>query len=155
MMDLIRRFAATFASLVIAAVFGYALVNVLAMLAVWGIALSQDGPMSLNPGILAGAMLFGALQAAKALPVSVPLGALLHVALIRTGQTGLPPYVGAGVLVAAVSALALGLVDGFAFNGVFAVMCAVSGVLGGFLFWMARRPDRNRTATRSVASSGA
>ncbi len=155
MMDLIRRFAATFASLVIAAVFGYALVNVLAMLVVWGIALTQGGPTSLNPGILAGAMLFGGAQAAKALPVSVPLGALLHVALIRTGQTGLLPYVGAGVVVAAASALALGLVDGFAFNAAFAVMCAVSGVLGGLLFWMARRPDRNGTAARSGASFGA
>jgi hypothetical protein len=145
-MDLIRRTSRTFASLVIGAVFGCGLVHVLGMLALYTVLLIQGEPLEVHPGILAGAMWVGAMQGVKALPVAVLLGGLLHSGLKRAGQTGVLPYACAGLIVAAASALVFGLIDGFTFNSAFAVMGALAGALGGCLFWLGRRPDRDVAA---------
>lgn len=63
--------------------------------------------------------------------------------LIGTGCVGLPPCLGAGLVVTAASTVYLGIVNGFAFNRALTIMGAASGVLGGCLFWLARRPDRD------------
>ncbi len=146
LMDLIRRTARTLASLVVAAVGGCAIVHVFAMLFTYGVMAVQGEPMQIHPGLLAGAFWVGGLQGLSILPVAVPLGALLHLALMRMGRTGLLPYLGAGLLVAAASALYLGLLNGFAFNLAFAIMAVAAGLIGGCLFWSGRRPDRDTPA---------
>lgn len=146
LLELVRRTFRTFASLVIAIVFACALVHILAMLAVYATLLLGGEPMPLNPGILAGALWVGAMQGVSVLPVALPLGAFLHIMLMRSGKTRLTFYVGAGLVLAAMSALFLGLVNGFAFNLAFAIMGVLSGVLGGCLFWLGRRPDRDRVS---------
>lgn len=141
-MDLIRRTSRTLASLVIAAIGGCAIVHLFAMLFTYGLLLVHGEPMQIHPGLLAGAFWVGGMQGASILPVAIPLGALLHIALMRMGRTGLLPYLGAGLVIAAASALFLGLLNGFAFNLAFAIMAIVAGLLGGCLFWAARRPDK-------------
>ena len=150
--DLIRRTARTLASLVIAAVGGCAIVHVFAMLFAYGVMLVQGEPMEIHPGLLAGAFWVGGMQGASILPVAVPLGALLHLALMRLGRTGLLPYLGAALVIAAASALCIGLLNGFAFNLAFAIMAAAAGLLGGCLFWTARRPDRDNPASIQQAA---
>jgi len=142
--NLIQRASRTLASLVIATVFGCALVHVVAMLIVYAALLVQGEPMAINPGILAGALWVGAMQGASVLVVAVPLGLLLHLGLSRSGRTRWLPYLCAGLAVAAASALFLGLIDGFALSMTFAIMGVVSGAFGGYLFWLGRRPDRGR-----------
>ncbi len=151
-MDLIRRASRTFASLVISAFAGCAIVHVFAMLFTYGVLLVHGEPMQIHPGLLAGAFWVGGMQAANILPVAVPLGVLLHLVLMRTGRTGLLPYLGAGLLVAAASALFLGFLNGFAFNLAFAIMGTASGMIGGCLFWSARRPDRDDPASIQQAA---
>jgi hypothetical protein len=151
-MELIRRTARTFASLVVAAVAGCALVQLLAMLVVYAMLLVQGEAMQIHPGILAGAFWVGGMQGVSILPIAVPLGALLHLILMRAGRTQLLPYLGAGLLIAAASALFLGLINGFAFNTAFAIMGVASGVLGGCLFWLARRPDRERVPASQASA---
>lgn len=144
-MDLIRRSARTFASLVVAAIGGCAIAHLFAMLFTYGVLLVHGEPMQIHPGLLAGAFWVGGMQGLSILPVAVPVGALLHIALMRMGRTGLLPYLGAGLVIAAASALFLGLLNGFAFNLAFAIMAFAAGLLGGCLFWAARRPDRDIT----------
>ena len=142
-MDLIRRASITLASLVVAVIGACALVHVVAMLFAFGVILAQGEAMAIHPGILAGAMWVGAMQGASVLPVAFPLGALLHFVLMRTGRAGLLPYLGAALVVTAASAVYFGIVNGFTFNLAFAVMAVASGALGGCLFWLGRRPDRD------------
>ncbi len=142
-MELIRRASIMLASLVVAVIGACALIHVVAMLFAYGVMLAQGEAMAIHPGILAGAMWVGAMQGASVLPVAVPLGALLHLALMRTGRAGLLPYLGAGLVVTAASAVYLGIVNGFAFNLAFAAMAVASGALGGCMFWLSRRPDRD------------
>lgn len=151
-MDLIRRTARTFASLVVAAVGGCAIVHLFAMLFTYGVLLAHREPMQIHPGLLAGAFWVGGMQGLSILPVAVPLGALLHLALMRMGRTGLLPYLGAGLIIAAASALFLGLWNAFAFNLAFAIMAVIAGLLGGCLFWAARRPDRDNPASIQQAA---
>lgn len=143
-MAMIQRTMHTLIGLVVATLFGCALVHIAAMLFVYATLAAQGDPMDIHPGILAGAMWVGAMQGASVLAVAIPLGALLHLALMRASMTSLPAYLGAGLMVAAASALVLGLFNGFAFNTSFAVMGVASGLLGGSLFWLVRRPDRAR-----------
>lgn len=145
-MELIRRTSLMLAGLVVTVIGACALVHVVAMLCAYGVMLAQGESMSIHPGILAGAMWVGAMQGASVLLVAVPLGVLLHFVLMRTGRTGLLPYLGAGLVVSAASVVYLGILNGFAFNMAFAVMGVASGALGGCLFWLGRRPDRDRTA---------
>jgi hypothetical protein len=141
-MDMLRRAVEILTGLVIAVVFGCALVHVLAMLAVYGVLLIQGEPMAINPGVIAGAMLIGAMQGANSLLVAVPLGAVFHFALKYKGWIGLVAYLGAGLVVAAAAALVSGFASGFEFKVAETIMVAASGLLGGFLFWMTRSSDR-------------
>lgn len=151
-MDLIRRASITLASLVVAVIGACALVHVVAMLFTYGALLAQGEAMQIHPGVLAGAFWVGGMQGASILPIAVPLGALLHLILTRAGRTQLPPYLGAGLLIATASTLFLGLINGFAFNTAFAVMGVASGALGGCLFWLARRPDRHLVPAPEVSA---
>jgi len=145
-MDLIRRASILLTGLVVAVIGACALVHVVAMLFAYGVMLVQGEAMAIHPGILAGALWVGAMQGASVLPVAVPLGALLHFALMRTGRTGLLPYLGAALVVAAASTVYLGIFNGFAFNLAFATMAVASAALGGCMFWLSRRPDRDARA---------
>ena len=151
-MDLIRRTARTLTALVIAAIGGCAIVHVFAMLFAYGVLLVHGEPMQIHPGLLAGAFWVGGMQGLSILPVAVPLGALLHLALMRMKRTGLLPYLGAGLVIAAAYALFLGLANGFAFNLAFTVMAVAAGLLSGCLFWAARRPDRDTPASIQQAA---
>ena len=141
-MELIRRTSLMLAGLVVAVIGACALVHVVAMLCAYGVMLAQGEPMTLHPGILAGAMWVGAMQGTNVLLVAVPLGVLLHFVLMRTARTGLLPYLGAGLVVSAASVVYLGILNGFAYNTAFAMMGVASGAIGGCLFWLGRRPDR-------------
>ena len=147
-MDLIRRTSRTFASLVIAIVFACGLVHLLGMLLVYGFLLIGGEPMPINPGILAGSFWVGAMQGVSVLLVAIPLGALSHIVLMRSGGTALLPYVLAGLVLAGASTVFLGVTNGFAFNAAYAVMAVTSGALGGCLFWLIRRPDRDAIASQ-------
>lgn len=141
--DLVRRTSLTLSILLIATVFGCALIHVLAMLAVYATLLIQGDPMQVNPALLAGAMWVGAMQGVAALPVALVLGFALHVLLLRAGMTRLVHYVCAALFVTAVALL----VDMFSYGVstvvTFWIMGAASGVLAGCIFWVIRRPDRD------------
>jgi len=143
LVDLIRRTSHIFASLVIAIVFACALVHMLGMLTVYGLLLIGGEPVPLNLGILAGSFWVGAMQGISVMLVAIPLGALSHILLWRSRSTVLLPYLLAGLVLAGASTVFLGVRNSFAFNTAYAVMAVTSGALGGCLFWLIRRPDRD------------
>jgi len=152
LMDFIRSVARTLPALVIAVVFSNAFVHLLAMLAVYLVLIVQGEPMALNPGILAGAMWIGAMQGANVLLLAIPLGAAFDILLVRSRKTQALHYIGAGFLVAVSCALYVGVIYGFAFNMVFAATTLFAGLLGGFMYWLIRRPHRDTAQSVQIAS---
>jgi len=138
-----HRFILAFARLVIAIVFGSALVHLSAMLMVYATLALQDEPIALNPGILAGALWVGAMQGVGVLPAAFPLGGAAHIGLIYARRSGLVVHAGAGLLIAGITSTIFGFVYGFTFTTTFVVMTIAAGLLGGALFWLGRRPDRD------------
>lgn len=141
--ELARRTSLTLATLVVATVFGCALIHVLAMLLVYATLLVQGNPMQVNPAILARAMWVGAMQGVAALPVAIVLGFALHVLMLRIGMTRLVYYVCAALFVTVVALLVDMLSFGVSTVVTFWIMGAASGVLAGCIFWLVRRPDRD------------
>lgn len=97
---------------------------------------------TLRFSVMAGAMYGGLLGGIPSLLVGWPL----HLAMQRAGWKRWWAYVGLGLLLALIAGFGIGPVFGLElmyFGGAIVLMLLISGAIGGLVFWLVRRPDRD------------
>mgnify|MGYP000901177172 FL=1 len=103
---------------------------------------------TLRFSLMAGAMYGGLLGGIPSLLVGWPL----HLAMQRAGWKQWWAYAGLGVVLALIAGFGIGPVFGLElmyFGGAIVLMLLMSGAIGGLIFWLIRRPDRDAVTAPS------
>ena len=105
---------------------------------------------TLRFGVTAGAMYGGLLGVVPSFLVGWPL----HIVMQRLRLTQWWAYIALGLLLAAVAGLLVAPTFGMSviyFGAGIMLMLAMSGAIGGLVFWLIRRPDRDAPASPPAA----